>query len=194
MVMKNNHKLIILGIISIIILIIAGFFLIENKKKITSPQETTPTVQPSGFFIISSTFMENQKIPLKYTCDGENVHPPLTVGNIPKNTKSLALIVDDIDTPSGSFVHWIFWNMLPETKDIPEGKLPPEVIVGKNGFGNYDYGGPCPPSGEHRYAFRLYALDTVLVLEKNVGKQTFIDSVNGHVLGQTEYTGVYSRD
>src|SRR5207249_9097014 len=128
----------------------------EGKMLVSRKSEGTMKIS-------SSAFTHNGSIPAKYTCDGSDSIPPLVFGDVPANTKSLALIVDDPDAPGGTFDHWIVWNIPPATTAVAEGK-PPQGISGRNGFGRNGYGGPCPPSGEHRYQFKVYALDTMLNL------------------------------
>src|SRR5271157_2402581 len=108
---------------------------------------------------IKSIFSNNQRIPLKYTCNGKNISPPLKFFDIPKDTKSLLLILDDPDSPSKVWVHWLLYNITPDTKGIKEDSIPENSTEGINDFGKVGYGGPCPNSGTHRYYFKLYALD-----------------------------------
>ena len=143
---------------------------------------------------LKSIFFENNgKIPSKYTCDGENINPLLEINKIPNNTKSLALIVDDPDAPSGDWVHWLMWNIPPQTTIIESNFVPPGSIQGINDSKENKYDGPCPPSGTHRYFFKLYALDIILDLNKDNKKQNLEKSMIGHILGQTELIGLYSR-
>ncbi|MGB5197246.1 MAG: YbhB/YbcL family Raf kinase inhibitor-like protein, partial [Candidatus Deferrimicrobium sp.] len=118
----------------------------------------------------SQAFPNNGMIPPEYTCDGANVNPPLTVRNAPAKSGSLALIVDDPDAPRGTWVHWVVWNMGADTKDIPANSVPTGALQGTNDFGKQGYGGPCPPSGTHRYFFKLYALDISLALKTGATK------------------------
>jgi Raf kinase inhibitor-like YbhB/YbcL family protein len=143
--------------------------------------------------IKSDVFKNGEKIPPKYTCDGENVSPPLSFGDIPPETVSLVLIMDDPDAQGGIFDHWIAWNIPAETGEIPENGIPTEAVFGRNGFGTENYGGPCPPSGVHRYFFRLYALDTALGLEAGSNKDELKNAMEGHVLADAELFGVYGR-
>src|SRR4051812_30795928 len=112
--------------------------------------------------ITSNGFASGGSIPNKYTCDGQNIHPPLHIRDVPKAAKSLAMIVDDPDAPGQIWVHWILWNIDPKTSEIAENSVPGSAIQGTNDFGEPKYGGPCPPSGTHRYFFKVYALDTSL--------------------------------
>ncbi len=147
----------------------------------------------STLTLSSPAFRHNERIPSKYTCDGADVNPQLFVGNIPTGTKSLALIVDDPDAPRGTWVHWVVWNISPDTKELKEGTVPPGAHQGMNDFRRLDYGGPCPPSGTHRYFFKLYALDSVLSLGANASKTNLERAMEGHVLGRAELIGLYQR-
>ncbi len=142
--------------------------------------------------IISSAFLHNSKIPQKYTCEGEDVNPPLSFLDIPKNAKSLALIVDDPDAPSKAWVHWVVYNIDPLTKDIVENSVPKSGDEGMTDFGKAGYGGPCPPSGVHRYFFKLYALDTLLSFD-TLDKKTLEENMQGHIIDKAELIGLYSR-
>ncbi len=108
--------------------------------------------------ITSSAFKDREAIPMNYTADGEDISPPLSIRDVPEGTKSLALIVDDPDAPMGTWDHWIVFNIPSDTREIAEGSAP-EGIRGMNDFGKLEYGGPAPPSGTHRYKFKIYALD-----------------------------------
>lgn len=141
---------------------------------------------------ITSVFANNTKIPSKYTCDGENINPPLSFSDIPANARSLVLIMEDPDAPSGTWVHWIVFNIIPETNEISENSLPENAAEGMTSFGEKGYGGPCPPSGVHRYFFKLYALDTVLEL-KNPDKTELEEKMQSHILDEAEIIGLYSR-
>lgn len=137
-------------------------------------------------------FEQGKPIPDKFTCQGEDVSPELILKNVPAKTKSLVLIVDDPDAPSGTFDHWIAWNIPADTKKIAEGVSLAEQ--GKNHFGNLGYNGPCPPPGKpHRYYFKLYALDTLLHLPSGSNKKQVENAMEGHVLGKSELMGTYQR-
>jgi Raf kinase inhibitor-like YbhB/YbcL family protein len=143
--------------------------------------------------LTSPAFKQREHIPSKYTCDGTDVNPPLMVENIPPKAKSLALIVDDADAPRGRWVHWIVWNIDPGTREIKEKSVPAGATQGMNDFGNRDYGGPCPPSGTHRYFFKLYALDTALTLGPNTTKAALEIAMKEHILAEAELIGLYER-
>jgi Raf kinase inhibitor-like YbhB/YbcL family protein len=140
----------------------------------------------------SQAFENGASIPLEYTCDGADVSPLLTFSDVLENAESLALIMDDPDAPMGTWVHWLIWNIPQNTTVISKG----EKITfpqGKNDFGNLYYGGPCPPSGTHRYYFKLYALDTMLDLTAGATKKQLEDTMKGHILEEVQLMGIYSR-
>ena len=143
--------------------------------------------------ITSSAFTNKQQIPEKYTCKGANINPPLEFLDVPENTKSLALIVDDPDAPMGTWVHWVVINMEPRTLGIEENSKPTSGTEGITSFGKPHYGGPCPPSGTHRYFFKLYALDTKLGLTATADKKAVETQMQGHILDQAEIIGIFSK-
>ena len=143
--------------------------------------------------ISSTVFAPNGLIPEKYTCDGSDVNPPLQFEEIPAGAKSLALIVDDPDAPMGTWVHWVVWNIDPKTAEIQENSVPKGSMQGMNDFRKRDYGGPCPPSGTHRYFFKLYALDMTPNIGANSTKAALESSMKGHILAEAELIGLYKR-
>lgn len=147
----------------------------------------------STLTLSSPAFKHHEHIPSKFTCDGADVNPQLLIGNVPSGTKSLALIVDDPDAPRGTWVHWVVWNIAPDSKEIKEGTVPAGAHQGMNDFRQLVYGGPCPPSGTHRYFFKLYALDTVLSLGANASKANLERAMQGHILARAELIGLYQR-
>jgi hypothetical protein len=140
--------------------------------------------------ITSPAFENNSFIPSKYTCDGANVNPALKIEGMPEGTQSLTLIVDDPDAPMGTWDHWIVWG-IPPTDRIEENSV--LGTEGLNDFRKHSYGGPCPPSGTHRYFFKVYALDTKLVLHPNSRKKDVEKAMEGHVLAKGEIIGLYKR-
>lgn len=141
--------------------------------------------------ITSNAFADGGLIPAKYTCDGVNVSPPLDIEHIPEAAKSLAIIADDPDAPDGTWVHWLVWN-IPLTHHIKENQV--HGVQGVNDFNKRIYGGPCPrPGKEHRYFFKVYALDTLLELPENTKKYLLERSMSNHILAFGKLTGVYSR-
>lgn len=145
--------------------------------------------------LTSSAFENNGAIPAEYTCDGQDVSPALSISQVPENTKSLALIMDDPDAvkPAGKvWNHWIVFNIPAGTTGIPKGEEP-KGIHGKGTSGNLKYHGPCPPDAEHRYFFKLYAIDTELDLEEGVSKEDVEEAMKGHIIKKVELIGTYSR-
>ncbi len=143
--------------------------------------------------VSSPAFEDNGPIPSQYTCDGVNINPPLKIENVPREVKSLALVFDDTDGPRGSYVHWILWNIDPGVKEIQENSVPHGAIQGTNDFKKQNYGGPCPPRRGHKYVFKIYALDSLLTLSPNATKKDLEKAVEGHVMAQAQWEGVYKR-
>jgi hypothetical protein len=139
----------------------------------------------------SPAFEHGQLIPKKYTCDGQDINPPLTIEGIPKETKTLVLAVDDPDAPSGTWDHWIVWNIPASTSKIAENSVPGKE--GVNSARQQGYMGPCPPGGTHRYFFKVYALDTELSLGSGSRKKDVEKAMQGHVLSKGELMGLYRR-
>jgi Raf kinase inhibitor-like YbhB/YbcL family protein len=154
----------------------------------------TEAADMSTLKLSSQAFSHSGYIPAKYTCDGPDVNPPLTIENTPPETKSLALIVEDPDAPAGTWVHWVVWNISADTRVIKEHSLPSGAQEGMNDFRKRGYGGPCPPSGTHRYFFKLYALNTTLSLSVNATKTALESALQGRVLSKTELMGLYKRN
>jgi Raf kinase inhibitor-like YbhB/YbcL family protein len=140
--------------------------------------------------VSSPAFSNNGSIPSKYTCDGSNINPELMIKDIPTDTKSLVLIVDDPDAPKGTFDHWVMWN-IPVKDKIDENSAP--GTQGKNGKSENKYTGPCPPSGTHHYHFKVYALDTKLELPASTNKEALLKAIEGHILASGELIGLYKK-
>lgn len=143
--------------------------------------------------ISSPVFENNECIPSKYTCDGGNISPPLMFSDVPGNAQSLVLIMDDPDAPRGTWIHWTIWNIDPKTTGIKENSVPGEAVEGITSFGRAGYGGPCPPTGTHRYFFKLYALDAKLDLAPDLDKSALEKAMQNHILAQAELIGLYTR-
>lgn len=144
--------------------------------------------------IISSAFKDQEFIPMKYSCAGEGINPPLSFVNVPNKTKSLTLILEDPDAPRGTFDHWIVFNIPNETKEIKEGTLPSGANFGSNSIGKTDYVSPCPPPGKiHHYVFSLFALDSLLPLKDGTNKQTIKEAMKSHILAEAKLTGLFKR-
>jgi hypothetical protein len=140
--------------------------------------------------LTSPAFENNKTIPAKFTCEGKDISPALIIEGIPAGAKSLALIVDDPDAPVGTWVHWVVFD-IPVMASIEEDSIPGKQ--GMNNFRRKDYGGPCPPSGTHRYFFKIYALDAQLGLPEGINKQALEKAMQGHILDKTELIGLYKK-
>ncbi len=146
------------------------------------------------FAITSSAFTAGNAIPVKYSCQGDDISPPLAWTAPPSKTQSFALIFNDPDAPGGTWDHWLLFNLPAETRSLPEGgALPAGTLTGKNSWGRLDYGGPCPPRGTHRYFFKLYALDTELALSAGATKAELLAATDGYILAQTDLMGTFAR-
>lgn len=143
--------------------------------------------------VSSSTFAAGGDIPTQYSCKGEDMNPPLEIHGVPSAAKSLALIVDDPDAPGGLFTHWIVWNIAPSTLGIAQKSVPNGGVEGTNDFGKKGYGGPCPPSGTHRYVFHVFALDQKLDLHAGARRAALEKAIAGHIVARGELTGRFSH-
>lgn len=146
----------------------------------------------------SAVFEAGGAIPEKYTCEGEDISPPLSWNTVPEKTESLALICDDPDAPMGVWVHWVIFNLPADTRELPEHVPPQKTLAngakqGTNDFRKIGYGGPCPPSGEHRYFFKLYALDAKLNLDAGIKKADLLKAMEGRILAESKLLGKYRR-
>lgn len=151
-----------------------------------------------SFELKSPAFVSGSMIPSLYTCDGKNISPPLAWSAAPAGTKSFVLICDDPDAPVVTWVHWVYYNIPASVTSLPEALSKTEKpaqggIHGKSSFGDFGYGGPCPPWGTHRYFFKLYALDTMLTLSSGAKKKDLLKAMDKHVLGKTELMGTYKK-
>jgi Raf kinase inhibitor-like YbhB/YbcL family protein len=169
------RKAIIAGASAILLAAVASFAAGGGRMKITS-----------------SAFQQGANIPSKFSCDGPNTSPPLQISDVPGEAKSVVLIVDDPDAPSGLFTHWAVWNISPQTSTIAEGSTP-KGVHGTNDFGKSGYGGPCPPSGAHRYYFKIFALDRELDLPVGAKRSQLDAAMKGHVIAQGELMGRYAK-
>ena len=187
--MKNSAKIIII-ILAVLLVTGAVFVLGKNFK---GPKVVVKLETPRIMKIISPVFANNAHLPAKYTCDGENINPPLQIGAVPAGTQSLVLIVDDPDAPGGTFLHWLVWNISPDIAVIEENSLPAGSVQGKNNFGKNNYGGPCPPSGTHRFFFKVYALNKKLALPAGSSLKQVQAAIQGYILDEAEIVGLYQR-
>ncbi len=149
--------------------------------------------------ITSSAFGHNSLIPSKYTCEGQNINPPLSIADIPAAAKSLVLIVDDPDAPMKTWIHWTAWNIsadtteITDTAEITENSIPKGCTEGTTSFGRAGYGGPCPPSGTHRYFFKIFALDRVLDLQRGGHLTNLTAAMQNHIIDKAEFIGLYKK-
>lgn len=157
-----------------------------THRELTSPSEGETIMQ-----LASPAFVNEEPIPVRYTCDGEDVSPPLTIEGLPDGTRTLVLVMDDPDAPGGVWDHWVAFDIVPRS-EIPE-SVGPLGVAGANSWGRTGYGGPCPPSGTHRYFFTAYALDTQLSLGPGASKADVLAALEGHVLSQATLMGTYAR-
>jgi Raf kinase inhibitor-like YbhB/YbcL family protein len=176
----------------------AGVDIYFDNIEVYAPEGFQEGEAAMPFELTSVAFSQEEAIPTRYTCDGENISPPLGWGDPPQGTTSFALISDDPDAPGGTWVHWVLYNIPADARVLPEAIPAEDELLdgsrhGENSFGRLDYGGPCPPSGTHRYFFKLYALDSVLDLESGANTETLLQAMEAHVLGETELMGTYSR-
>ncbi|KKT34453.1 MAG: Phospholipid-binding protein, PBP family [Parcubacteria group bacterium GW2011_GWA2_44_12] len=190
---KKIYFLIIKIIIILTIALVSAFFLTRNSASKHADTLINIDNQNNPMRLTSSAFEYNQPIPPLYTCDGESISPPLRIEGVPKNAKSLALIVDDPDAPGRTFVHWAVWNIPRETPAFEMNTVPQMAVQGRNDFGTNRWGAPCPPSKTHRYFFKLYALDTMLDLHTSSSKSDLEQAMNGHVISRAELIGLYAR-
>lgn len=180
--------------------ILMSLYLFTSKHAKTSEMSqyvdtTSFSVRKPMISIKSSAFQDGGSIPSQYTCDGQDQLPPLHWQDVPATTKSITIICDDPDAPGGTWVHWVVFNLPPDMNHIDSvaDVTQTSAIVGTNSWGKQNYGGPCPPSGEHRYFFKIYALDTTLSLGKNATKQAVEDAMSGRILAEGRLMGRYAR-
>ena len=165
----------------------------RQLENVNPSQTAQPALQ-----VTSTAFKEGQSIPRQYTCDGVNISPPLEWNGTPKSAKTIAIIADDPDAPSGTFVHWVVYNLPAENIGLVENLPTTESLKaggfqGKNDFQKIGYGGPCPPSGTHRYFFKVYALDSELALKAGATKADVEKAMQGHIVAQAQLMGTYRR-
>jgi len=170
----------LLGAIAIVVFLVFRFGVDTNQKNNF----------PNKMRISSPSFNAGQELPVPFTCQGDGHNPSLAISGVPGEAVSLAFIMDDPDAPKGTFVHWIVWDIGRDTTRIDEGLPPPMSIEGQNSLGQVGYVAPCPPSGTHRYYFRLYALDKDLELDEQTTKEELLTAMTGHIIDQAEIIGL----
>jgi len=171
-----------------------------TEPAVIDPIAIDPTAMEEAMSmeLTSNAFTQGQPIPEQYSCKGENISPALSWGEPPADTQSFALIMDDPDAPAGTWVHWVLFNIPASTRSLPEAfpadkTLPNGSMSGKSSFGGPGYGGPCPPSGTHRYFFKLYALDEMLAISAGANKGELEKAMVGHILAQAELMGTFTK-
>ncbi len=172
-----------------------------TQEAVRADEPTAPPEEPmqeDEFKLLSAAFEQGEPIPAEYSCDDQDSSPRLTWTHPPEGTQSFALIMDDPDASVGTWVHWVLFNLPPETRSLPEAVGPDATlgngaIHGTNSWNRLGYGGPCPPGGVHRYFFKLYALDTILDLDIGASKDQVLAAMEGHIVAQAELMGTYAR-
>lgn len=196
---KNDSKILFYIVTLAIIMLIVNCSRNEKPAGTKTPASSAKEgIAMANIQLTSSAFEEGKFIPSKYTCDGADISPPLKWSNAPQNTKTFALICDDPDAPVGTWVHWVLYDIPSTVTELPEGvpsdkTLSSGAIHGINDFRKYGYGGPCPPSGTHRYYFKIYALDTELKLAPGAKKSDVEKAMEGHILATGQLMGRYKR-
>jgi len=185
---------ILVALMSGLVLVAALFFYSNATIDVSPTGSDTEEVIVMTLELTSPAFSEGEAIP----CTGEDVSPALAWTGVPEGTQSIALIMDDPDAPGRTWDHWVIYNLPPDTTRLPEairsdGDLPAGAVHGRNSWNRNDYGGPCPPSGTHRYFFKLYALDAMLDLPPGAAKQALLDAMAGHILAETQLMGTYQK-
>ena len=183
------HAKPIIVLIVILLSIIGGIYYFQYYSK-----QNLDDLNVKNMQITSPEFRNNQSIPAKFTCDGDNVNPELNIAEVPAEAKSLVLIMDDPDAPMGTWIHWTAWNIDPSIDKIEENTFPIGSVQGITSSNKSGYGGPCPPSGTHRYFFKVYALDTKIDIEANSGVTLLEKTIEPHVIAKAELIGLYSRE
>ncbi|HLC61436.1 MAG TPA: YbhB/YbcL family Raf kinase inhibitor-like protein [Candidatus Nanoarchaeia archaeon] len=182
---NSINKKLLFGIIFLIFIIGCA----QQQKQESRTQQTTEVI---NMHLTSSAFKHNGTMPSEFTCDGSNINPPLSITGVPANAKSLVLIVDDPDAVVGVWDHWVVFNINPSISEIKQ-DTQPQGVAGKNSGGRNSYQGPCPPSGTHRYFFKLYALDATLNLPEGSTKKQVEPVMQSHILTKSELIGLYKR-
>jgi Raf kinase inhibitor-like YbhB/YbcL family protein len=183
---------------NVIVLVVVPVLLLCSCKGNEQADTETAGGEKMGIEITSTAFKDGGLIPSMYTCDGADISPPLQWDVVPEGTRSIALICDDPDAPMGTFVHWVLFDLPAEARELAE-NIPPDKTLpngakqGTTDFRRIGYGGPCPPSGTHRYFFKIYALDTEIDLAAGANKSQLLRAMEGHILGQGQLIGKYKR-
>ena len=176
----------------------AMLFVVGSGKKNDETVKQITGGKKMEIKVTSTAFKHGGMIPAEYTCDGANVSPALKWDSAPEGTKTIALISDDPDAPMGTWVHWVLYNLPPEKRELPENfpedeTLPDGTRQGMTDFGKAGYGGPCPPSGTHRYYFKIYALDSMIDSATVLDKKALLEKMKGHILAEGQLMGRYKK-
>ncbi|MDA8172286.1 MAG: YbhB/YbcL family Raf kinase inhibitor-like protein [Nitrospiraceae bacterium] len=192
---RKNSFTVIFFLVSLIFLAVAALngAAARQTREMEVVQMARVVAAGTMMSIKSESFGMNEYIPVEFSCKGRDKSPPLLVENVPRGAKSLALIMDDPDAPAGTWVHWVLWDIPPGTRKIEAGSAPAGAVPGVNSWGKPGYGGPCPPSGVHRYFFKLYALDTRLSLGRGAGKRELEAAMRGHIIARAELLGLFKK-
>lgn len=185
-----------IGLVVILGIILAVVLRTNNTKSSiinSEPKNSSLNAQKKPMKITSSAFEDNGQIPSEYTCDGQNLWPEITINDVSVQAQSLALVMDDPDAPNGTFTHWILYNIPPTTLKIESGIIPFGSEEATNSFGKKEYGGPCPPSGTHRYFFTLYALDRKISIPQTATVDEVKNLISANAIDKTTLTGLYSK-
>ena len=188
---------------SISVIVVLGLFLLlflgcaGRQPQIAQPANT-PKQEKVEIKLTSAAFKDGEPIPRAYTCDGANISPPLEWSGVPKSAKTIVIVCDDPDAPGGTWVHWVLYNLPADNIGVVENLPATETLKaggfqGKNDFGKTAYGGPCPPSGTHRYFFKIYALDSELPLKAGATRAELMKAMEGHIVVQGQLMGTYRR-
>lgn len=188
--MKRDHRFWLL-VVSPLVFVLIGCLALYL---LGPPEETSFEEMESTMKLTSPAFAQGQPIPPKFSCKGEDVSPALAWDEPPAGARSFALVMDDPDAPMGTWVHWVLFNLSDSTRSLAENFQPAAPTVsGVNSWGRGGYGGPCPPSGTHRYFFKLFALDATLNLSSSADKKSLLAAMEGHILAQVELMGTFSK-
>ncbi len=202
--MGDKHLTFLLTLIGAMALLAASLFMAQKNLNLNlgfnlsfnKPQDIVleqVKTYPLKLRLSSKAFENEGKIPELYTCKGNDFNPPLSISNFPTGTKSLTLIVEDPDAPFRTWTHWIVFNIDPRYTEILENTPPRNSVLGESDFGVDDYRGPCPPLGKHRYFFKLFALDTILNVEKGASRKEIEIAMENHILDTAELVGIFER-
>jgi hypothetical protein len=198
--MRRKIIFIVIGVFLLVFFAsVVIFYLLGPTRGATFSSIVEIPSSEAGFSLISPDFANGEPIPARYTCDGENIPPTLSWSDPPPGTKSLALIVDDPDAPVGTWTHWIVYNIPPDVRTMDQSFTPGiqindvKILFGKNSWGKQAYGGPCPPSGTHRYVFQLFPLDILLGPKDRMTKNDLSAQMQNHILGFVQIMGTYTK-